>query len=441
MSDNAIEIENLSKMYFLAGRRGPSTSLRQSLAMLWRGERKDNFDDEIAAGHAFWAVKDVNLVLRRGDVLGIIGRNGAGKSTLLKILSRVTAPTTGRAVIRGSVVSLLEVGTGFHDELTGRENIYLNAAILGMPRAEIDRKFDEIVAFSGVERFLDSPVKHYSSGMRVRLGFSVAANIEPDILIIDEVLAVGDLAFQEKCLQKMNALTGDRQRTVLFVSHSMASIANFCPRSIRLDQGRIVDDGPSGEVISRYHLTERRTSGTSLEHRRDRLGSGLLRFTNVHLEDPGGRRVLHARTGEPIVFVLEYECDPDFTGPCDALVNVVLSNSKGARLFGMPTDAMRQTRVALHERGRLICHLSEVPLLPGSYEMDIGCIRDRELVDKVVGAATLTVVEGDPYKTGALPHANFGDVVVRYSWAYEPTLELGTVVAGDKALRLAADKP
>lgn len=425
MSDLAVEIEDLSKAYFLGGRRGLSRSWRSGLAQLLRGgEDIRALEAEVEAGRAFWAVRDVNLQLRRGDVLGIIGRNGAGKSTLLKILSRITTPTSGRAVVRGSMVSLLEVGTGFHDELTGRENIYLNATMLGMRRTEIDRKFDEIVAFSGVERFLDTPVKHYSSGMRVRLGFSVAAHVEPDILVIDEVLAVGDLAFQEKCLQKMDSLTSEMARTVLFVSHSMSSVASFCPRAIRMEGGRIVDEGPSGDVINRYHGAEHAGTGTDLLTRRDRLGSGLLRFTRFLMEDAAGRPVGHVRTGDPITLVLEYECEPAALGPAEALVNIVFSNSKGVRLFGLPSDASRNMDGMLHPRGRFVCRLPELPLRPGVYEVDIAILRNRELADKVMSAAAVTVVEGDPLGTGALPHPTFGDVVLRYGWSYEPQLSL-----------------
>ncbi|KPF66568.1 hypothetical protein IP69_14775 [Bosea sp. AAP35] len=425
MSEIAIEVEGLQKLYYLGGRRPASLGgVSTWLSGKTQAARDDESSRAVDEGRAFWALKDINLVLKRGEVLGIIGRNGAGKSTLLKILSRITAPTKGRAVIRGSMVSLLEVGTGFHDELTGRENIYLNATMLGMRRSEIERKFDEIVSFSGVERFLDTPVKHYSSGMRVRLGFSVAAHVEPDILIIDEVLAVGDLAFQEKCLSKVDSLTQDQARTVVFVSHSMASVASLCPRTVRLEGGVVVDDGPSGDVINRYYGQEHQAKGiASLADRRDRIGSGVVRFTSYHLEDLSGQVLNYVRSGEPASIVLNYECQPGFDGPAELLANIVFSNSKGVRLFGAPSDATRQTKGRLWPKGRLVCRLPEVPLLPGNYELDIACLRDRELADKIMGAATLTVIEGDPFGTGALPHPHFGDVVIRYGWDYEPSSE------------------
>lgn len=252
MSDIAIRVENLGKRYRIGARLKQATTLRETLQNLTSpfgyllGTLRGPSEDEI-----LWALRDVSFEVKHGEVLGIIGRNGAGKSTLLKILSRITEPTTGRAEVYGRIASLLEVGTGFHPELTGRENTYMNGAILGMHRAEIDRKFDEIVAFSGVEKFIDTPVKRYSSGMRVRLAFAVAAHLEPEILLVDEVLAVGDAHFQEKCLGKMEDVS-QTGRTVLFVSHNMPSITRLCDRAILLDSGKLLEDGPSNGVVATY---------------------------------------------------------------------------------------------------------------------------------------------------------------------------------------------
>lgn len=425
MTEAVVQIEDLWKLYYLGGRRPRSIGLRERASNLINGRRANEEERAIAEDRAFWALRGINLQLNRGDVLGIIGRNGAGKSTLLKILSRITAPTRGRAIVRGSMVSLLEVGTGFHDELTGRENIYLNATILGMKRSEIERKFEQIVNFSGIERFLDTPVKFYSSGMRVRLGFSVAAHVEPDILVIDEVLAVGDLAFQEKCLNKVDALTQDQSRTVIFVSHSMAAVANLCPRAVRLENGAVVDEGPSGDVINRYYGREHEDkTSVALYDRKDRIGSGVVRFRKLSLTDSNGRAVNHLRCGESGSIALDYECDRGFEGPADLIVNIVFSNSKGVRLFGVPTDAIRRTDGQLYPKGRFVCHIPKLPLLPGNYEVDIACLRNRELADKIMGAATITVTEGDPYGTGALPHPHYGDIVLPYSWDYEPARAL-----------------
>ncbi|MDI1335081.1 MAG: ABC transporter ATP-binding protein [Lacunisphaera sp.] len=254
MSTPVISVRGLGKRYYLSHQQRSDT-LRDSLTHRARGlwRRVTGSAATAPEGEEFWALRDVSFDVHQGDVIGIIGRNGAGKSTLLKILSRITEPTTGRATIRGRVASLLEVGTGFHPELSGRENIFLNGAILGMSRAEITRKFDEIVAFAEVERFLDTQVKHYSSGMYVRLAFSVAAHLEPEILIVDEVLAVGDAQFQKKCLGKMSEVTRESGRTILFVSHNLEALRAICQTGVLLESGRIKATGPIQDVITQYH--------------------------------------------------------------------------------------------------------------------------------------------------------------------------------------------
>lgn len=296
MSDTAIRLEGIGKHYRMQGRHGRSEyrTIRETLAgalsvPVRRMQR-------MLAGHPalprvrpteFWALRDVSFEVKRGEVIGIIGRNGAGKSTLLKILSRITEPTTGQAMIHGRVGSLLEVGTGFHPELTGGENIYLNGAILGMRRAEIARKFDEIVAFADLERFIDTPVKRYSSGMFMRLAFAVAAYLEPEILLIDEVLAVGDAQFQKKCLSKMHDI-GQQNRTVLFVSHNMQAVTRLCERTILLDDGRVVEDGPSHRAVSAYLHSGMGTTGARewLEPSKAPRGEiGRLRAVRVRNED------------------------------------------------------------------------------------------------------------------------------------------------------------
>src|SRR4051812_7460152 len=252
MSEPVISVTGLGKRYYLSHQKGQDTlrdSLTQGVRGLWnrvvRGE-------DAPVGEEFWALRDVSFEINQGDVVGIIGRNGAGKSTLLKLLSRITEPTTGRATIRGRVASLLEVGTGFHPELSGRENIFLNGAILGMSRVEIQRKFDEIVAFAEVERFLDTQVKHYSSGMYVRLAFAVAAHLEPEILIVDEVLAVGDAQFQRKCMGKIRSVASAEGRTVLLVTHNPSVVLSLCNRALYLRNGHLIDEGLASPVISSY---------------------------------------------------------------------------------------------------------------------------------------------------------------------------------------------
>ena len=256
MPEPAIRVEGISKQYYVGVRESYST-FREALVSTFTAplKRLRSFGrSSYRQQDTIWALKDVSFEVQPGEVIGIIGRNGAGKSTLLKILSRITEPTEGRAVIRGRVDSLLEVGTGFHPELTGRENLYLSGAILGMSRREISERFDRIVDFAGVHRFMDTPVKRYSSGMRVRLGFAVAAHLEPDILIVDEVLAVGDAEFQKKCLGRMRNVAGEG-RTVLFVSHNMAAINRLCSRTILLSEGRIIVDGATSEVVKHYLST------------------------------------------------------------------------------------------------------------------------------------------------------------------------------------------
>ena len=252
----------------------------------------------------FWALRDVSFEVKRGEVVGVIGRNGAGKSTLLKILSRITEPTEGRIEIEGRVASLLEVGAGFHPELTGRENIYLNGAILGMRRGEIKAKFDEIVAFAEVEKFLDTPVKHSSSGMYVRLAFAVAAHLEPEILIVDEVLAVGDAEFQKKCLGKMGDVARGG-RTVLLVSHQMAAVENLCQNGILLHCGRVDFRGPAADVIAAYAKEGARLTSVSLIDRSDRLGNGVIRFVDFRLLDENGRNLAALNCGETAILELK----------------------------------------------------------------------------------------------------------------------------------------
>ena len=268
MAQPIISAENIGKRYRLQHQaKQPYSTLRDALTA--QAKRLFGGSSAADASHAdseeeFWALKDVNFEIQRGDVVGIIGRNGAGKSTLLKVLSRIIEPTTGRITLRGRVASLLEVGTGFHPELTGRENIFLNGAILGMRKSEIHAKFDEIVAFAEIDKFLDTPVKRYSSGMYVRLAFAVAAHLEPEILIVDEVLAVGDLDFQKKCLGKMKDVSG-HGRTVLFVSHNMTAVSSLCDRALLLKAGKVIQDGSAAEVIEGYLGSITHTSGTHWE--------------------------------------------------------------------------------------------------------------------------------------------------------------------------------
>lgn len=311
MSDIAIRVEGLSKQYRIGLRERYKTlrdALSDALTAPFRAlaNLRQSADGGQPPNNFIWALKDVSFEIKRGEVVGIIGRNGAGKSTLLKILSRITEPTEGEARIRGRVGSLLEVGTGFSQELTGRENIYLNGAILGMRKSEIDRKFDEIVAFAEVERFIDTPVKHYSSGMYLRLAFAVAAHLEPEILLVDEVLAVGDAEFQKKCLGKMNDVA-KQGRTVLFVSHSMPSITMLCNRALLLSSGVLVEDGEAGKVVSHYLASGlSHAQSVQWETWQDAPGSELVRLRSVRVLNRGGEQAATFGMDEPIFIELTY---------------------------------------------------------------------------------------------------------------------------------------
>ena len=290
MSNTAIHVENLGKMYRIGGREEKYQTLRDTLADAFvepfrRAKSLLNRQPYGAAGleEEIWALKDVGFEVKHGETIGIIGRNGAGKSTLLKILSRITEPSSGYADIYGRVGALLEVGTGFHPELTGRENIYLNGAILGMSRQDIDRKFDEMVDFAGVEKFIDTPVKHYSSGMGLRLGFAVAAHLEPDILVVDEVLAVGDAEFQKKCLGKMSDVAGEG-RTVLFVSHNLSAISAITNRCLLLKQGELAEDAETSAIITTY-LSDTKSQGSRIQWTENRPGDESFEFIECKIGD------------------------------------------------------------------------------------------------------------------------------------------------------------
>lgn len=308
MSDIAIRVEHLSKKYHIGRLKRHHDTLREAVlslarhpfsSLLRRGEAEE--DDVL------WALRDVSFEVRRGEVVGIIGRNGAGKSTLLKIISRITEPTSGRVEMYGRVGSLLEVGTGFHPELTGRENIYLNGAILGMRKEEIDRKFDEIVAFAGVERFLDTPVKRYSSGMYVRLAFAVAAHLEPEILLVDEVLAVGDAEFQKRCLNKMQSI-GEEGRTILFVSHNMPAVTRLCERTILLDAGRILVDGPSHRAVGMYLSSGMGTTAERVWPNIDEApGNEIVRLRAVRIKNAQGQVAEAVDIREPVAVEMVYD--------------------------------------------------------------------------------------------------------------------------------------
>ena len=427
MSDSPIVVENLSKSYLLGHRSGEGAKYKYTALREVVGREICNFvrkAADLARGRQivqgdeieeFWALKDVGFEVKHGEVLGIIGRNGAGKSTLLKILSRITEPTEGRVLLRGRVASLLEVGTGFHPELTGRENIYLNGAILGMRRAEIRRKFDEIVAFAQVEKFLDTPVKRYSSGMYVRLAFAVAAHLEPDILVVDEVLAVGDAEFQRKCLGKMEEVSRREGRTVLVVSHNMGVVTSLCTRALWLGQGSIQDQGPA-EAVVRHYLAQFAPSqdiSIRLDHlqREHWLADERFRFECLEWLSP-----FPLQQGEPAKVRLRFEARTPIS---DVSITVGFNSPGGTRLlsYQMNHEAARRD---LASPGRYSVDLLIDPLIlgPDVYEMDVGSRSgDFHMLDFIRGCTQLEVIAG-PNTPAAIAQRSPG-VRLEGTWSWD----------------------
>lgn len=402
----AIRVEGLSKRYVLRHQRhGRYTALRDVLA-----EGAKNLGRRLLGGagrgaggapdrEPFWALRDVSFEVEEGTRLGIIGRNGAGKSTLLKLLSRVTEPTAGRITLRGRVSSLLEVGTGFHPELTGRENIYLNGSILGMRLAEIRRKFDEIVAFAEVERFLDTPVKRYSSGMYVRLAFSVAAHLEPEILVVDEVLAVGDAQFQKKCLGKMEEV-GRGGRTVLFVSHNMDAVLSLCNQGILLKEGSIARMGSIAEVVGDYR---RRVAelNYSVETCLARGGSGGARVLRVWVADAQGAAVSAVTSDQPVMLCLEAEVEEVHAGGKALDVGFGVDDADGRRLFTTVSSWNDETVAITGHSLRVGCLLDRLPLVPGRYLISVSLVFQNDTLDSIVHCGAVDILPG-----GGPIHAN-----------------------------------
>lgn len=401
MAETVIKVENLSKRYRIGARESYKTfreTLVDSVKAPFR--RIANLGKPVPEAETIWALKDVSFEVKKGEVLGIIGRNGAGKTTILKILSRITEPTKGRVELKGRVGSLLEVGTGFHPELTGHENIYLYGAILGMNRNEITRKFDEIVGFAEVEKFVDTPVKRYSSGMYMRLAFSVAAHLEPEILLVDEVLSVGDAIFQRKCIDKMGK-AAEGGRTVLFVSHNMSAISSICQRGILLEAGEIAFSGAAHETVSLYldQCAETARDGTKINQRKDRIGSGEVKLTNFYLENEAGQKIEHIRNGETVRLVFDY-----VTRSNQEIENVdfqiVVLTQSGELVFQFGTIFTGQKFKMIPPKGKFICEIRKFPLVPERYRLDTGLVAGGNLSDYVSWLAQIDVVDGDFYQSG-----------------------------------------
>ena len=387
----AISVSGLGKEYRLG--ETVTSSLRELLAAPTQWLRRR------PPPESFWALEDISFEIRPGEVVGVIGRNGAGKSTLLKLMSRITSPTTGSIRLRGRLTSLLEVGTGFHPELTGRENVFLNGAIMGMRKREIARKFDEIVAFADVERFLDTPVKRYSSGMYVRLAFAVAAHLEPDILIIDEVLAVGDAQFQKKCLGKIENVAGSG-RTVMFVSHNMATMAALCTRALYLSDGRLRFDGPVRGAIDMHLNALDQLGGGSLAEREDRSGDGRLRFTSFWLENGRGQTLPTALLGDTVVICLAFQAHVDLE---HVYVAFDIRDQLGEAVSNCNTaDVGSDFAEVKAGAGVFRCQLPRFPIRAGRYHGNVYCSTRGQVNDFLQAGIVIEVEDGDFYGTGSL---------------------------------------
>ena len=361
-----------------------------------------------------WALRDIDFKVEQGDVVGIIGKNGAGKSTLLKLLSKVTAPTVGTIRARGRIASLLEVGTGFHSEMTGRENIFMNGAILGMTKAEIASKLDEIVDFSGCERYLDTPVKRYSSGMMVRLGFAVAAHLDPEILVVDEVLAVGDAEFQKKAIGKMQDVSRGEGRTVLFVSHNMASVQSLCKTGVLLENGQVKMIDEIGPVISEYLSMNTDSIDIALSERTDRKGNQLAKFTDVYAVD-GDQRLTQVQLGQPVTLRFKIHA----TKPMDKVVLMSsIYNAQGVLVIGSNTRFMYNQQINLCEGENIIeCHFDNLPLAIGYYRINVRLWDEYEQdVDWVENAFELEILEADIYGTNTFYKGSGGILAMPQKW-------------------------
>jgi lipopolysaccharide transport system ATP-binding protein len=402
-----IEAEHISKKYIIRHEQAERyKTLSGALTNLAKSVRQSSKEE-------FWALNDISFEIKQGERVGIIGRNGAGKSTLLKVLSRIVTPTSGRVEITGRVASLLEVGTGFHPELSGRENIFLNGSILGMSKREIQSKFDEIVDFAEVEKFLDTPVKRYSSGMYVRLAFAVAAHLEPEILIVDEVLAVGDAAFQKKCLGKMKDVTG-QGRTLLFVSHNMAAIQNLCSTCLYMKGGSLITQGKTEDVIPIYLRASLDTQHTEIADRSDRSGSGAVRFLSFTLRDSEGKTVHTAQCGEVCHIDIGFKAKSDLS---NLSIAVGVDDDFGQRVahFSNETTGQLFEKVGMND-STVRLTIPHMPLKRGVYSVTLFASTNGEIADWIQEAAVLNVEDGDFFRTGKLPPDGQASVLIDHSF-------------------------
>lgn len=424
MSEIVIDCTNVSKLYRLGELN--FSNLKDDFSRMWASvtgatdpailKAEENDRTQKNESDYVWALKDIDFKVNHGEVVGLIGRNGAGKSTLLKILSKVTAPSTGSIKVKGRVASLLEVGTGFHPELSGKENMYLNGHILGMRKKEIDRKFDEIVDFAGVEKYLDTPVKRYSSGMYVRLAFAVAAHLEPEILIVDEVLAVGDSDFQKKCLGKMSDVSRREGRTILFVSHNMAAVQSICSHAVVLKNGRIAAPKQETKLALQYY-NQSIVGGlltTDLADRTDRSGNGHLRFTSLQFLDENMQQIHRPVSGSKTFLRLNYKLN---TRIKSISVAIGFNSTSGENKFIVSTELVDADYSNIEKDGHFDCVLEKFPLAPGEYLINIfSKMEGGEIVDWLQEAQNVTVENGDFFGTGRNITTSHQSVLIAHKW-------------------------
>ena len=436
MSDTIISVEGLGKKYVLShqggGERGGYSRFSEKLegwmkkpfAAVAGGRRREvegnlpptSFHLPQPSHEEFWALKDVSFEVKRGEVVGIIGRNGAGKSTLLKILSRITEPSEGRVTLRGRVASLLEVGTGFHPELTGRENIFLNGAILGMTKAEIKKKFDEIVAFAEVERFLDTPVKRYSSGMYVRLAFAVAAHLEPEILVVDEVLAVGDIEFQNKCLGKMKSVS-QSGRTVLFVTHNLASVTNLCNRGILLQKGQVQKNGSAGDVVEEYmKISGGRIKGREhILHEKKSIKQNTCSITKIETLGLDDTPLSIVHPFDSLKIRVSFYTDQSYS---QGSVLIELCSLQGVKIAKIETNPSCQRPFArTNGINSIDCIIKSLPLMPGEYYLQVGlAIYNVKLLEYLDNAGIIQVIAAPSKKIQKMLGDANGLIALEHVW-------------------------
>jgi lipopolysaccharide transport system ATP-binding protein len=404
MSGIAIRVESLSKCYVLGGEADQNQNFRELIigAFTQPLRRLRRLQGEAKQQSTFWALKDLSFEIARGEVVGIIGANGAGKTTLLKILSRITAPTAGAVHYKGRIASLLEVGTGFHPELSGRENIYINGAILGMTKLDIRKRFDDIVEFSGIRQFLDTPVKRYSSGLYVRLAFAVAAHMDPDILIVDEVLAVGDAEFQKKCLGRMQSIAKQQGKTVLFVSHNLDAIQRICSEAIYLKEGKLVYQGNVLSAIEAYLSRSKNIANESdISSVTERWGTGKVKITSFGVEDSEGKSVNVLQSGRNYTFTMQYTTDELREHDLEVVAIIELSDEKGTTVLLLSSDYTCGGLSILRRKGKIACLVEDFNLVAGDYHVTLYLgEKGGETLDGLNNIAAITVAGGDYFGTG-----------------------------------------